>query len=87
MRGRRRVPKPPTRMRATFVLAESDQRWARWSRIPFMVIREVYSGYLNVFLAWQDQLLVAGSVFGGRRWWWGRARDASLAVEYKTGGW
>ena len=65
MRGRRRVPKPPTRMRATFVLAESDQRWARWSRIPFMVIREVYLGYLKVFLAWQDQLLVAGSVFEG----------------------
>ena len=50
-------------MRATFVLAEGDQRWARWSRIPFMVIREVYLGYLKVFLAWQDQLLQAGSVF------------------------
>ena len=30
-----------------------------------MVIREVYLGYLKVFLAWQDQLLVAGSVFEG----------------------
>lgn len=57
------MPKPPTRMRATFVLAEGDQRWAHWSRIPFMVIREVYLGYLKVFLAWQDQLLLAGSVF------------------------
>ena len=28
-----------------------------------MVIREVYLGYLKVFLAWQDQLLQAGSVF------------------------
>jgi hypothetical protein len=28
-----------------------------------MVIREVYLGYLKVFLAWQDQLLEAGSVF------------------------
>lgn len=28
-----------------------------------MVIREVYLGYLKVFLAWQDQLLLAGSVF------------------------
>lgn len=37
--------------------------WARWCRIPFMVIREVYLGYEKVFLAWQDQLLQAGSVF------------------------
>ena len=28
-----------------------------------MVIREVYLGYLKVCLAWQDQLLQAGSVF------------------------
>jgi hypothetical protein len=28
-----------------------------------MVIREVYLGYLKVFLAWQDQLLQVGSVF------------------------
>ena len=28
-----------------------------------MMIRGVYLGYLNVFLAWQDQLLQAGSVF------------------------
>jgi hypothetical protein len=28
-----------------------------------MMIREVYLGYLKVFLAWQDQLLQAGSVF------------------------
>ena len=28
-----------------------------------MVIREVYLGYLKVFLAWQDQLLQAGSMF------------------------
>jgi hypothetical protein len=28
-----------------------------------MMIREVYLGYLKVLLAWQDQLLQAGSVF------------------------
>jgi hypothetical protein len=50
-------------MRAAFVLAESDQMWARRSRIPFMMIRGAYLGYLKVFLAWQDQLLQAGSVF------------------------
>jgi hypothetical protein len=30
-----------------------------------MVIKEVCLGYLKVFLAWQDQLLEAGSVFEG----------------------